>query len=106
MPRPPLLVWTCPMYFEMVGMCEVPSRSWKNWVIRWLIPSTRGLVQAGQLFESKSMGKLCIMSARRRCGSFCRVHVLKSLSHVWRSKIFVDNCVYCCFVALSCSRKN
>ena len=106
MPRPPLLVWTCAMYFEMVGMCWVPSSSCRNFVMRSLIPSTNGLDQADQLFGLKSMGRLCITSAPSRCGNFCRVHVLNSLSRVWRSEIFVDNWVYCCCVASSCSRKN
>ncbi len=70
------------------------------------MPSTRGLDQADQLFGSKSEGKLCMTSAPRRCGSFCRVHVLNSLSRVWRSEMSVDSCVYCCRVASSCSRKN
>ena len=28
MPSPPLIVWMCPMYLEMMGMLVVPSRSW------------------------------------------------------------------------------
>ena len=58
------------------------SRSWKKVVMRWLIPSTRGLDQADQFFGSKSVGRLCMMSAPRRCGSFCRVHVLNNFSRV------------------------
>ena len=74
--------------------------------MRWLIPLTNGLDHADQLFGSKLMGRLCITSAPSKCGNFCRVHVLKSLSRVWRSEMFVDSWVYCCRVASSCSRKN
>jgi hypothetical protein len=104
-PRPPLLGWMWAMYLETVGICCMFSRSVKKIVVRLLIPSTRGLDQACQLFGSKSNGILCMMSAPSRCGSFCIVHVLKSLSRVWRSVMSVDSLVYCRCVCSNCSRK-
>ena len=74
--------------------------------MRELIPSTRGLDHAVHSFGLKSSGRLCMISAPRRCGSFWSVQLLKSLSRVWRSVISVASLLYCCLVWSSCSMKN
>ncbi len=47
------------------------------------MPNPRTPAYVGHVSGLKSSGRWCMASELRRCGSFCRMHVLKSLSLVW-----------------------
>jgi len=57
-------------------------RSRRKALMMELMPLVSGPFQPVQSFGSKSSGRLCIMSAPRRWGSFWSVQVLKSFSRV------------------------
>ena len=55
------------------------------------MPSTKGLDHAVHSLGLKLSGRLCTISAPRRCGSFWRVQLLNSFNRVCRSVISVAN---------------
>ena len=69
------------------------------------IPSLSGPFHVGQSFGSEFSGNLCMMSEPRRWGSFWRMHVLNSCSHVCRSVMFSFRVLMVLVMASSCSWK-
>lgn len=70
------------------------------------MPSINGLEYVGQALGSKLSGRLCMTSAPRRCGNFCRVHVWNSFRRVCKSDMSLDIFRYCFLAWSSALMKN
>lgn len=106
-PRPPLQVGRCVMRFECGGRVSIESKFVMKSVMRVFIPGVSvPWFHVGQSVGEYVKGRLCIISAPRRCGSLLIVHVLKILSLVCKSGIPSDNLFSWVRTEESCSSKN